>query len=100
MVQNIIVPISVSSLKALHLSEFTCITSNPDGFMSVSSGFKRYRTFYELFVGSVAIPTTPMQVQSLGNNIGKGTHTEVMAKMLRAWHIWLNNQEIGTLLQP
>ena len=96
-VRNIIVPISVSSLKALYFTH-TCAT--PDGIISASSGFKRYTTSYQLFVGSVAIPTTPVQIQALGASNGEGTYTEVMAELLRAWHIRLNDQEMGTLLQP
>ena len=96
-VRNIVVPISVSSLKALY---FTHVTTAPDGFISASSAYKRYTTSYQLFVGSVAIPTTPVQVQALGNTIGEGTYTEVTAELLRAWHIRLNDQDMGTLLQP
>jgi hypothetical protein len=51
-------------------------------------------------VGSVAIPTTPIQIQALGASNGEGTYTEGMAKLLRSWHIQLNDQEMGTLLQP
>ena len=96
-VRNIIVPISVSSLKALY---FTHVPSVTYGFVSASSAYKRYTQNYQLFVGSVAIPTTPVQVQALGNVEGGGTYTEVMAELLRAWHIRLNDQDMGTLLQP
>jgi len=96
-VRNIVVPISVSSLKALY---FTHVPTAPDGFISASSAYKRYTTLYQLFVGSVAISTTPVQVQALGNIVGEGTYTEVTAKLLRAWHIRLNDQDMGTLLQP
>jgi len=95
-VRNIIVPISVSSLKALY---FTHIPATTDGFVSASSGYKRYTQNYQLFVGSVAIPTTPVQIQALGNVAGKGTFSEVTAELLRAWHIRLNDQDMGTLLQ-
>ena len=54
----------------------------------------------QLFVGSVAIPTTPVQISALGNTGAEGTYTEVMAELLRAWHIRLNDQDMGTLLQP
>ena len=54
----------------------------------------------QLFVGSVAIPTTPVQVQVLGIIVGEGTYTKVTAELLRAWHIHLNDQDMGTLLQP
>ena len=37
-VRNIVVPISVSSLKALY---FTHVTTAPDGFISASSAYKR-----------------------------------------------------------
>ena len=60
-VRNIIVPISVSSLKALY---FTHIPATTDGFVSASSGYKRYTQNYQLLVGSVAIPTTPVQIQA------------------------------------
>ena len=53
-----------------------------------------------MFVGSVAIPITPVQVQALDNVTGEGTYTEAMAELLRAWHICLNDTDMGTLLQP
>ena len=96
-VRNIVVPISVSSLKALY---FAHVTTSPDGYVSASSAYKRYTLSYQLFVGSVAIPTTPVQVGALGNTVAEGTYTEVTAELLRAWHIRLNDQDMGTLLQP
>ena len=96
-VRNIIVTISVSSLKALY---FAHVPTTMDGYVSASSAYKRYTTNYQLFVGSVAIPTTPVQVQTVGNTSALGTYTEVTAELLRAWHIRLNDQDMTTLLNP
>jgi len=96
-VRNIIVPISVSSLKALY---FAHVPTTTEGFVSASSAYKWHTTNYQLFVGSVAIPTTPVQVQALGNTCSQGTFTEVTAELLRSWHIRLNDQDMTTLLDP
>ena len=90
-VQNIVVHILVSSLKALY---FTHVTTAPDGFISASLGYKGYTTSYQLFVESVAIPTTPVHISALGDVNAEDTYTEV------TWHICLNDQDMGTLLQP
>ena len=57
-------------------------------------------TYYQLFVGSVAIPTTPVAVQSLGNSAADGTYTEVMTELLQSWYIRLNDHDMGTLHIP
>ena len=57
--QNIIVLISVSSLKALYFAHIPACTH---GFISASSSYKRYTTSYQLFIGSEAIPTSPVQI--------------------------------------
>ena len=62
-------------------------------------GFKPYTTLYQLFVGSVSISTTPVQISALGNTTVRGTYTEVTAELLHAWHICLNDQDMETLLQ-
>ena len=88
---------SVSSLKALY---FAHVPAAVDKYVSASSAYKRYTQNYQLSVGSVAIPTTPVQVQALGNVTGEGTYTKAMAELLRAWHIRLNDTDMETLLQP
>jgi len=47
---------------------------------------------YQLFVGSVAIPTTPV--------ICTGTQVEPLSELLRAWHVRLNDQDFSTLISP
>ena len=47
---------------------------------------------YQLFIGSVAIPTTPV--------ICTGTQIEPLSELLRAWHVRLNDQDFSTLLHP
>jgi len=47
---------------------------------------------YQLFVGSVAIPTSPV--------ICTGTQVEPLSELLRAWHVRLNDQDFSTLLSP
>ena len=48
----------------------------------------------------MAIPTTPIQIQALGNTVAEGAYTEVMTELLQLWHMHLNKQDMGTILQP
>ena len=66
---------------------------SPDDSISTLSAFKCVTTSYQLFVGSVAILTTPVQVKALGNMIGKVTFTEGTAEPLPSWHIPLNDKK-------
>ena len=63
---NVVVPVSISSLKALY---FTHMCTSPDGVVSALAAFKCSTSPYQLFVGSVTIQKTPVQVQALGNTI-------------------------------
>ena len=88
--KNVVVPISVSSLKALY---FTHTNPNPTTFYQSTLGFyKRFLTQYQLFVGSVAVPTSP--------EIVTGTQVEPITELLRAWHIRLNDQDFSSLMSP
>ena len=87
--KNVVVPVSLSSLKALY---FTHTNPTPVAFNSASAFYKRFLNQYQLFVGSVAIPTSPVLVS--------GTFVEPIAELLRAWHVRLNDQDFSTLLDP
>ena len=87
--KNVVVPVSVSSLKALY---FTHTNPSPNGYGSASGFYKRFMNQYQLFVGSVAIPTTPV--------ICTGTQVEPLSELMRAWHVRLNDQDFSTLLSP
>ena len=87
--KNVVVPISVSSLKALY---FAHTNPTPTEYNSASGFYKRYLNQYQLFIGSVAIPTTPV--------ICTGTQVEPLSELLRAWHVRLNDQDFSTLLHP
>ena len=80
MVRNIIVPISVSTLKALY---FTHICTSPDGFVSTYFPYKLYSTNYQLFMGCVVNLTTTIQVQALGNTVGEGMYTKATSAILQ-----------------
>ena len=67
--KNVVVPAALSSLKALYFTHQ-----------------------YQLLVGLVAIPTSPILVL--------GTFGELIAKLLRACHVRLNNQDFSTVLDP
>ena len=87
--KNVVIPVSVSSLKALY---FTHTNPSPNGYNAPSGFYKRFMSQYQLFVGSVAIPTTPV--------ICTGTQVEPLAELLRAWHVRLNDQDFSTLMSP
>ena len=87
--KNVVVPISVSSLKALY---FAHTNPTPNEYHSSSGFYKRFLNQYQLFIGSVAIPTTPV--------ICTGTQIEPLSELLRAWHVRLNDQDFSTLLHP
>ena len=87
--KNVVVPVSLSSLKALY---FTHTNPTPVAFNSASAFYKRFLNQYQLFVGSVAIPTSPVLVS--------GTFVKPIAELLRAWHVRRNDQEFSNLLDP
>jgi len=87
--KNVVIPVSVSSLKALY---FTHTNPSPNGYNAAAGFYKRFMNQYQLFVGSVAIPTSPV--------ICTGTQVEPLSELLRAWHVRLNDQDFSTLLSP
>lgn len=87
-VKNLIIPFSVSSLKAIF---FGFVPATLDGSISGSSMFTRNLSSYQLFVGSVPIPVVPVQVTP--------PYNESYAELLRSFHVRLNDQNWPTLIQ-
>ena len=87
--KNVVVPTALSSLKVLY---FTHTNPTLVAFDSASAFYKCFLNQYQLFVGSIAIPTSPVLVL--------GTFGEPIAKLLRACHVRLNNQDFSTVLDP
>ena len=57
--------------------------------VSALPAYAQYAPSYQLSVamGSVAIPTTPIQIQVLENTSAEGMYTEVIAELIQSWHI-------------
>ena len=47
---------------------------------------------YQRFVGLLPIPSTPV--------LCYGTMVGPLADLMRAWHVWLNNQDFSSLISP
>jgi hypothetical protein len=86
-VKNVVLPIAVSSLKALF---FMCVNPAPNAKQSASAGFHRNLTNYQLFIGSVALPTTPVQCGS--------PYNKQFSELMRAWHVRLQDSDWPTLI--
>lgn len=88
-VKNIVIPIAVSSLKALF---WMFVDPAPSNQMSASSCYTRSLKDYQLFIGSIAIPTTPVQAGA--------PYNESFAELMRAWHVRLQDSTWSTLFTP
>ena len=88
-VLNRVIPISVSSLKALF---FCFVNQNPSLNQSATACYARYLQSYQLFVGSIAIPTTPVQVVPTAG-AGFATYNEAISETMRAWHVRIQDAD-------
>lgn len=93
--KNVVIPISVSSMKALF---FTFSSPTPTQTMPASAFYHRNVIDYQVFIGSVAIPTTPVRI-GFDTKYEIRSFSDAIAETLRAWHVRLQDADYPTLLR-
>jgi hypothetical protein len=85
---NPVIPVAVSSLKSLFFTFSSVIPMLGHPFTGF---FTRYLESYQLFVGTLPIPSSPVLVTA--------PYAEAMSETMRAWHVRPNDQYWPSLMQ-